>query len=125
MYEKFAIDSKFDLKPLMDLVETNVSVTEKLLQQQASYVVEVLNASVDHVKSLGDISEVSAAIEAQQSFAQSMGQRFVDVAKLQFETLTEAKDAASKLFDLEAVAPVKAAPAKKAPAKKAAAAEAA
>lgn len=121
MYEKFISEAKVNMQPVLELVEANVSVTEKLVQQQASYMIEVLNASVDHVKSLGDVTDVSTAVEAQQAFAQNMGQRFVDAAKAQFETLTEAKDAASKLFEgAVPAAAAPAAPAKKAPAKKAA-----
>lgn len=117
MYDKFAIDPKASLKPVLELVEINVGTAEKLVQQQAGYVVEMLNASVEHAKLLGGMSDAAAAIEVQQTFAKDMGQRFADAAKQQFETLTEAKDAAAKLFE-GAVQPAVAA--KKAPAKKAA-----
>jgi len=116
MYDKFAIDPQTSLKPAIELAEINVGTAEKLVQQQAGYVVDVLNASVDHAKVLGGMSDAAAAFEAQQGFARDMGQRFADAAKLQFETLTQAKDATVKLFEGAVQQPA----AKKAPAKKAA-----
>jgi len=117
MYDKFAIDPQASLKPAIELAEINVGIAEKLVQQQAGYVVDMLNASVEHAKLLGGMSDAAAAFEAQQGFARDVGQRFADAAKLQFETLTEAKDATLKLFEGAVQQPLAA---KNAPAKKAA-----
>lgn len=119
MYDKLFSTAQFDMKPVIALAEVNANIADKMIKLQSSYVCNMLDASVAHMKAVTEMSDANKVIEAQQAFVKDSNQKLLDVSQENIALLTAARDEASKLFNIpSSVAP--AATAKKAASKKAA-----
>lgn len=99
MYEKFVNEAKDTFKPMFDLVDINTKAMEKLVSQQAAYVVDLLKFNLEHTRALSESKDLESALEAQKAYAKDVSQKFADAAKQNFNVLLETKDAVSEVFE--------------------------
>lgn len=99
MYDKVLKEAQANMKPLMDMVEINSQAVEKLVKQQADYMSDLLKAGMDHGKSVSDVKDPAAALEAQKQFVEEMGKNLMAAAKSNLDVMVEAKDALSKVVE--------------------------
>lgn len=99
MYEKMMNDARSTMKPVMDMVEVNSKAVEKLVQQQASYMSNVLNAGLEQSKTMTEVNDPAQAMEAQKAYIESMSKQLMSAAQENLQVMTEAKDAMQQIFE--------------------------
>ena len=125
MYEKFFAESKFDLKPVLDMLEINGGAVEKLVKQQADFINDLVKAGVAHSKALAESKDLTAVAELQKAYFTDFGQKVMDATKQNLDVIVDAKDQVTKVVEASFKGvqskPAKAAPAAAPAPKKAAA----
>ncbi len=99
MYEKMFADMKTNMKPLMDLAETNKKTLETLAALQSECMQGTVSASVAQLKALSECKEPKSAVELQVKFYKEMEAKLTDTTKKGVQALTEAREAASKTLE--------------------------
>ncbi len=93
MYEKMIEDMKVQMKPVMDLAETNKKALEVLAGLQKDTMTELLNASLEQFKSLSECKDPKAALELNLSFYKALEAKLADTTGKSIAAMSEVKDA--------------------------------
>lgn len=99
MYDKVVKEAQDNLKPVMDMVAINSQAVEKLVQQQAAYMSEVLNAGLAQARTVSEAKDPASAAEAQKAYVEEMGSKLMAAAKQNLDVMMEAKDALTKVAE--------------------------
>jgi hypothetical protein len=99
MYEDFVKMAQDSLKPVMKLAENNTALAVKLLNSQSVQTVEMLESNLAQVQVLAGAKDLNNAVELQQKYVESMGEKLLGVAKENAATIETAVGEASKLFE--------------------------
>jgi hypothetical protein len=99
MYEDFVKMAQDSLKPVMKLSENNTALAVKLLNSQSVQTVEMLESNLAQVQVLAGAKDLNNAVELQQKYVESMGEKLLGVAKENAATIETAVGEASKLFE--------------------------
>lgn len=99
MYEKFLEDMKAQMKPVMELAETNKATMEKLANLQKDAMTEVTNASLEQLKSLSACKDPKAAMELQVNFYKALEAKMADSAEKSIAVMSEAKHVFSNTIE--------------------------
>jgi len=104
MYEEFVKMAQDSLKPVMKLAEQNTALAVKLLNSQSVQTVEMLESNLAQVQVLAGAKDLNQAVELQQKFVESQGEKLLGVAKENAATIETAVGEASKIFEGSLVA---------------------
>jgi len=99
MYEEFVKMAQDSLKPVMKLAEQNTALAVKLLNSQSVQTVEMLESNLAQVQVLAGAKDLNDAVELQQKFVESQGEKLLGVAKQNAATIETAVGEASKIFE--------------------------
>jgi len=99
MYEEFVKMAQDSLKPVMKLAEQNTALAVKLLNSQSVQTVEMLESNLAQVQVLAGAKDLNQAVELQQKFVESQGEKLLGVAKQNAATIETAVGEASKIFE--------------------------
>ena len=99
MYEEFVKMAQDSLKPVMKLAEQNTALAVKLLNSQSVQTVEMLESNLAQVQVLAGAKDLNQAVELQQKFVESQGEKLLGVAKENAATIETAVGEASKIFE--------------------------
>jgi len=99
MYEEFVKMAQDSLKPVMKLAEHNTALAVKLLNSQSVQTVEMLESNLAQVQVLAGVKDLNEAVELQQKYVESQGEKWLGVAKENAATIESAVGEASKIFE--------------------------
>jgi len=99
MYEDFLKMAQDSLKPVMKLAENNTALAVKLLNSQSVQTVEMLESNLAQVQVLAGAKDLNEAVELQQKYVESQGEKWLGVAKENAATIETAVGEASKIFE--------------------------
>lgn len=99
MYDNLFADMNTRMKPVMDLVETNKKVLEKLAGVQKDSMTEVVNASLEQFQALAQCKDPKAALELQVKFFKALEAKMADTTEKSIAAFTEAKEAFSVVIE--------------------------
>ena len=99
MYDNLFADMNTRMKPVMDLVETNKKVLEKLAGVQKETMTDVINASMEQFQSLSKCQDPKAALELQVQFFKALEAKMTDSTEKSIAAFTEAKEAFSAVIE--------------------------
>jgi phasin family protein len=99
MYEDFLKMAQDSLKPVMKLAENNTALAVKLLNSQSVQTVEMLESNLAQVQVIAGAKDLNEAVDLQQKYVESMGEKMLGVAKENAATIETAVGEASKLFE--------------------------
>ncbi len=99
MYDNLFADMNTRMKPVMDLVETNKKVMEKLAGVQKDSMTDVVKASLEQFQALSQCKDPQAALELQVKFFKALEAKMTDTTEKSIAAFTEAKDAFSVVIE--------------------------
>lgn len=99
MYQDFIKLAQDSLKPVMKLAENNTALAIKLLKSQSEQTAELLEGNLAQVKVLAGAKDLNAAVELQQKYVESMGEKLLGTAKENAAAIETAVGEASKIFE--------------------------
>ena len=99
MYDNLIADMNTRMKPVMDLIETNKKVLEKLADVQKNSMTEVVQASMDQFQALSQCKDPKVALELQVKFFKALEAKMTDSTEKSIAAFTEAKDAYSVVIE--------------------------
>lgn len=99
MYENLFADINTRMKPVMDLVETNKKVLEKLAGVQKDGMTDVVKASMEQFQALSQCKDPKAALELQVKFFKALEAKMTDTTEKSIAAFTEAKEAFSAVIE--------------------------
>ncbi len=100
MYENIVENMKAQMKPVMDLAETNKTAMEKLANLQKDAMTEIMSASMEQFKALSKCKDPKAAMDLQNSFYKDLGAKMTNTAEQSIAAMTTAKDAFSAAVEV-------------------------
>ncbi len=99
MYDNLFADMNTRMKPIMDLIETNKKVLEKLAGVQKDSMSDVVSASMEQFQALAQCKDPKAALELQVRFFKALEAKMTDTTEKSIAAFTEAKDAFSAVIE--------------------------
>lgn len=99
MYDNLFADMNARMKPVMDLVETNKKVLEKLAGVQKETMTDVVNASLEQFQALSQCKDPKVALELQVKFFKALEAKMTDTTEKSIAAFTEAKEAFSAVIE--------------------------
>jgi len=99
MYEDFLKLAQDSLKPAMKLAENNTALTVKLLKSQSLQTAEMLESNLAQVQVLAAAKDLNEAVELQQKYVESLGEKWLGVARENAASIETAVGEASKIFE--------------------------
>jgi hypothetical protein len=99
MYEDFVKMAQDSLKPVMKLAENNTALAVKLLNSQSVQTAELLESNLAQVQVLAGAKDLNAAVELQQKYVESMGEKWLETAKGNAAAIESAAGEASNIFE--------------------------
>ena len=99
MYEEFVKMAQDSLKPVMKLAEHNTALAVKLLNSQSVQTVEMLESNLAQIQVLAGAKDLNDAVDLQQKYVESQGEKWLGVAKENAATIESAVGEASKMFE--------------------------
>ncbi|MFT6916399.1 MAG: phasin family protein [Motiliproteus sp.] len=102
MYQDIVENMKTQMKPVMDLVETNKVTLEALAALQKSSLHEVMKTSMDQLQALAECKDPQVAMELQAKFYQELGAKMSSTTEQSIAAMTTAKDAFSAAIEVAA-----------------------
>ncbi|MEH6823224.1 MAG: phasin family protein [Motiliproteus sp.] len=99
MYDNLFVDMNTRIKPVMDLIETNKKVLEKLAGVQKDSMSDVVSASMEQFQALAQCKDPKAALELQVKFFKALEAKMTDTTEKSIAAFTEAKDAFSAVIE--------------------------
>ena len=100
---------KESAKPMMDWANLNALTMEKLLRSQVAFTTECMEAGFKQAESMATIKDFSALLEAQKEFTGVIGDRLMNMAKENTETVAQFQEELTKMMASAVNYPVKAA----------------
>ncbi|KAA0875404.1 phasin family protein [Nitrincola tapanii] len=90
---------KSKMKPVMDMAEINKKTAEKLISLQSQYVNDFISSSLNQMKTLSELKDPKAAVEAQVKYLKELEAKITDVAQQEISALSEAKSQLTVLVE--------------------------
>ncbi len=96
MKKAFDVKSYEDaMKPMADLFEVNKATVETLTEQQTGLFKHLIEGAMEQAKALTAEKDLTAVVESQKAYLQSLQGQLIDAAKVSQETLVKSRDEAS------------------------------
>jgi phasin family protein len=100
MNENLIANMKPNLQPMIDVAEITHSMWEKLAELQSEYLTNCSKASMEQLQALAASKDPTEVIELQFKFAQDFGRQVTDTAEQKMTTMTEVRDAITKVGEV-------------------------
>ncbi len=99
MYEDLVKLAQESLKPAMKLAENNTALAVKLLNSQSEKAVQLLEDNLAHAQALVETKDLNIAVELQQKYAESLGEKLLDTARENAAVVESALTEAGKIYE--------------------------
>ncbi|MCP4431625.1 MAG: phasin family protein [Gammaproteobacteria bacterium] len=99
MYQDFLKLTQDSLKPVMQLAENNTALAVNLMKSQSEKTVELLESNLAHLNALVEVKDVNKAIQLQQKYVETLGEKLVTASKENAAAVETAMSEAGKLFE--------------------------
>ena len=99
MYEDLVKMAQDSLKPVIKLAENNTALAVKLLKSQSVQTAELLENNLAQVQVLAGAKDLNAAVELQQKYVESVGEKWLETAKENAAVIESAVGEATKIFE--------------------------
>lgn len=99
MYQDFLKLTQDSLKPVMQLAENNTALAVSLMKSQSEKTVELLESNLAHLNALAETKDVNKAMQLQQQYVETMGEKLVNASKENAAAVEAAMSEAGKLFE--------------------------
>tara|TARA_R110002167_G_scaffold83817_6_gene228147 strand:- start:766 stop:1158 length:393 start_codon:yes stop_codon:yes gene_type:complete len=102
MYQDIVENMKTQMKPVMDLAETNKSTLEALATLQKNTMHEVMKTGMDQFQALAQCKDPKVAMELQANFYKELSAKMTSTTEQSIAAMTTAKDAFTAAIDVAA-----------------------
>lgn len=102
MYKDIVENIKTQIKPVMDLAETNQATLEALAALQKNSMHEVMKTSMDQFQALAQCSDPQVALELQANFYKELSAKMTRMTEQSIAAMTTAKDSFSAAIEVAA-----------------------
>jgi phasin family protein len=99
MYQDFVKMAQETMKPIMKIAENNTALAVKLLNSQTVQTAELLENNLAQVQAIAGAKDLNSAVEMQQKFVESMGEKLLETARENTASIESAVGEASKIFE--------------------------
>ena len=99
MYENILKMAQENMKPFMQLAESNTALAVRLMKSQTEQTSELLTANLAHLQALAETKDLNAAVQMQQKFAESLGEKVMETAKQNTAEIESVLGEAGKVFE--------------------------
>ena len=98
MFDKMTEQFQNAFKPVNELVAVNAAALEKLANQQTALFTGVLSEGVSCAEGMSSQQDITAVVEAQKSFAESVQEKVACAAKDAYVVMAETQEKVGELF---------------------------
>ena len=102
MYQDIVQNMKTQMKPVMDLAESNKSTLETLAALQKNTMHEVMKTGMDQFQALAQCKDPKVAIELQANFYKELSAKMTSTTEQSIAAMTTAKEAFSAAIEVAA-----------------------
>ncbi|MFT5722739.1 MAG: hypothetical protein ACI9W6_003075 [Motiliproteus sp.] len=102
MYQDIVENMKAQMKPVMDLAETNKATMEALATLQKNSMHEVMKTGMDQFQALAQCQDPQLAMALQANFYKELGAKMTSTTEQSIAAMTTAKDAFTAAIDVAA-----------------------
>lgn len=102
MYQDIVESMKTQMKPVMDLAETNKTTLEALATLQKNTLHEVMKTGMDQFQALAQCKDPKVAMELQAKFYKELGAKMTSSTEQSIAAMTTAKEAFSTAIEAAA-----------------------
>jgi hypothetical protein len=99
MYQDFVKMAQDNIKPVMQLAESNTALAVNLFKSQSEKTVDLMQSNLSHLQALSASKDMNEAVSLQQKYAEELSEKWVAASKENAAAIEAALTDAGKVFE--------------------------